>query len=124
VLVTVAQIYVRLTRNRLEARKLSSSPGAVASASGPFSTERLLIGQFSVASELLSKLLTELVPVKMLRASIATLMHPIEMMDGGLSEVEERTILELAASAGAKRCKIYLGAQIDDLEIARMLDNA
>ena len=40
------------------------------------------------------------------------LFQPLEMIEGGLSEVEERVFLELGASAGARHVKVHIGPKL------------
>jgi rod shape-determining protein MreB len=38
--------------------------------------------------------------------------HPMEIIDGGLTMIEERAFIELAMGAGAKEAIIYIGKQL------------
>ena len=75
-----------------------------------FTTKRLLVGDFSAAQDCLSKAITRLVPKKLItRKKAAVVMHPMEMYEGGLSEVEERILNELAFSSGAIKVALHIG---------------
>jgi hypothetical protein len=39
------------------------------------------------------------------------------MVEGGLSEVEERALRELAMSSGARSVVVHIGAPLTDLEV-------
>ncbi len=49
------------------------------------------------------------------------LMHPLEMVEGGLSQVEERVFYELAIGCGAKKVVVWSGAELADSEITAKL---
>jgi hypothetical protein len=44
-------------------------------------------------------------------------MHPISMVDGGLSGVEYRILFEVAEGAGAKRAEVWDGAELSDDQV-------
>jgi rod shape-determining protein MreB and related proteins len=45
------------------------------------------------------------------------LMHQVEMVEGGLSEVEERVLVELALRCGARNAKAYSGGELNDPQV-------
>jgi len=49
--------------------------------------------------------------------------HPIEMVEGGLSQVEERMFKELATAAGARKVSVWLGHELSDQEVVRRLEH-
>jgi hypothetical protein len=100
--------YVR--RNHMEVVNLED--GRVARGEGEFTTTRLLVGQFKVAEELLSRLLKEVKSRGLFSAPPRLLVQPLEMTEGGLSEVEERVFLELGEGAGARHVKIHTGPKL------------
>jgi len=86
--------------------------GNVAQGSEAFTTTRLLVGQFKVAEELLTTLVKDVKSRGLFSAQPRLLFQPLEMIEGGLSEVEERVFLELGAGAGARHVKIYVGPKL------------
>ncbi|WP_428739084.1 hypothetical protein [Sulfurimonas sp.] len=106
--------YVQIKKNSFIVRSVNSGKTIVFDASTPFSTDRLLIGEFTVAEGLLKKAFStfgkSLVGPKVV-------MHPLEMVDEKLSEVEEKILRELAFSVGAKDVKLWLGEELDDSEL-------
>ena len=75
-----------------------------------FTTKRLLVGDFSAAQDCLSKAIKRLAPKKLFtRKTAAVVMHPMEMYEGGLSEVEERILKELAYGSGATKVVLHIG---------------
>ncbi len=107
-------IHVRIYRNRFLLRHIQQKTDLDVSASEPFTTDRLLVGQFSSAEKLLKASIKELMRGKFLAASPLLLMQPMEMTEGGLSEVEERAILELGFGAGARKVKVHVGSELLD----------
>jgi rod shape-determining protein MreB len=47
--------------------------------------------------------------------------HPLEKIEGGLSQVEERLFHELAVGAGASKVVVWAGAPLSDAEVAAKL---
>ncbi len=74
-----------------------------------FTTKRLLIGNFLPAVECLKRGLKEAGIVGFFRLVRPSLdIYPMEMTEGGLSEVEIRVFREVAAGAGAKDAKVHV----------------
>ncbi len=106
--------YVKIRENSFDVRCVNTGEKFVLDATTLFSTKRLLIGEFSVAEELLKKAFSQF--QKKLLSPIVV-MHPLEMVDEKLSEVEEKILRELALSAGAKEVKVWLGNEPTDSEL-------
>lgn len=51
------------------------------------------------------------------------IIHPLEMVEDGLSEVEERLYRELAVSTGARNVIIYVGSPLTDTEVVAVSEN-
>ena len=89
-----------------------------------FSTKRLLVGDFSAAQDCLSKAIKRLAPKKLFtRKTAAVVMHPMEMYEGGLSEVEERILNELAFSSGAIKVALHTGATLTAKEAKHKIND-
>jgi hypothetical protein len=74
----------------------------------PFTTKRLLVGTFKPAVKCLNKGLKKLGVTglfKLTRPELHIYAH--EMCDGGLSDVEERCLLEVGHSAGASKVEVH-----------------
>jgi len=50
------------------------------------------------------------------------LIQPLEMTEGGLSEVEDRLFRELALGAGARKVVIWVGKELSVIEAQEKLD--
>jgi hypothetical protein len=97
-------------KNHIEVMNLKD--GATAADSGHFTTTRLLVGDFKIAEELLTRLIKEVKSRGLFAAQPALLIQPLEMTEGGLSMVEERIFLELGAGAGARHVKLHVGPKL------------
>ena len=110
-------VYVRVMRDRLKVRSLDSGTEVEVSPASPFSTERLLIGNFAAAEAALKEGLKKIAGGGWFTPSPRVVMHPLEMSEGGLSEVEERILRELAIGAGAMKVVVWVGPQLSDAEV-------
>lgn len=72
----------------------------------PFTTTRLLVGTFMPAVECLKEGLLKLGATGFLKGKPKLLILPQAMTEGGLSEIEERCLLEVGLSAGAGKAEI------------------
>jgi hypothetical protein len=110
-------VYVRIRQNRFILRHVESGREATIHATEPFSTRRLLVGEYVPAVEALERGITELrLGIRYLAAPV-TIMHPLEMVDGGLSGVEFRILFEVAEGAGAKRAQVWIGEELSDEKV-------
>lgn len=113
-------VYVRISRNRLKVRDAVSGRERELSAPIPFSTSRLLVGQFSSAEALLAQALRDLYRDRRFQPAPQIVLHPLEGHDGELSEVETRVLLELGEGAGGRQVKLWLGPELSDAEVRAM----
>ena len=89
-----------------------------------FPTKRLLVGDFSAAQDCLSKAIKRLAPKKLFtRKTAAVVMNPMEMYKGGLLEVEERILNELAFSSGAIKVALHTGATLTAKEAKHKIND-
>ena len=114
-------VYVRMRRNQFRIRHVKSGAESTFQAAAPFSTVRLLIGEFTAAEQALKAALKNAEKDRLLRLPPQILMHPLEMVEGGLSQIEERIFLEVARGAGASKATVWLGPELSDEEVKRKL---
>lgn len=114
-------VYVRVLPNRFELKHIESGNKVTAVPSIAFTTKRLLVGQFTVAEDTLRKGLNELLGRHLFNPRI--LIQPVDMIEGGLSEVEERVLRELAVGIGAIKTKIWTGRELTDQQVLNKIDN-
>ena len=88
-----------------------------------FSNQRLLVADFAAAQQLLQRGIAELLPHRFLRLNRPPqlLIQPLERLEGGLSQVEERILLELGLGGGARKVRLHLGAELDSAGVIAKL---
>ena len=80
----------------------------------------MLVGDFTAAQECLKKALSE-ARGSGFALTTAVVIHPVERIDGGLTQVEERLFYELAVGAGASKVVVWVGAPLSDAEVISKL---
>jgi rod shape-determining protein MreB and related proteins len=116
-------IYVRVSKNKFRLKNIDSGQEQTAEPLSPFTTSRLLIGQFDVAEKTLKHAFTSIVSRGLFASSPRVVMHPLEMVEGGLAEVEERVMRELAiGAASAQKVVVWTGHELSDAEIKGKLN--
>jgi len=107
-------LYIRITRDRMRVRLIESGRKVSLDAAQPFTNSRLLVAGFSAAQRLLKRGIAEaagrfgLAPV--------IVIHPAEMVEGGLSESDERLLLDLGYGTGARYVAVVAEA-LSDAEV-------
>ena len=120
-----ADLYIKVYENRFEVKNISNrGQWATAHSKTPFTTDRLLVGKFSIAEPLLRKLIKKVLPKRLVPYSAKVVIHPVQRVEGGLSEVEERIFNELAEGAGAFRVALHTGNELTDTEVVNLLSKA
>lgn len=109
-------LYVRVRPNRFDVRHLESGREATHISEKPFTTIRLLIGEFLVAESALRAAMKDVRYGVPYLAAPTVVMHPLAMTEGGLSPVEQRVLMEVAEGAGAKRAAVWVGRELNDAE--------
>lgn len=110
-------VYIKVYPNKFELKSIETGKSLSLTSPEAFTTRRLLVGQFSVADDVLSKGIRQLLAGRLLVRKPVVVIHPMSMMDDGLSEIEERVFYELASSAGARKVKVWLGHDLSDKEV-------
>ena len=110
-------LYVRVGKNQFRVKHIESGADTTVVASTPFTTTRLLIGQFVAAQEALKSALKQIATGRLFAPSPSVVMHPLEMVEGGLSEIEERTLQEVAIGAGAGKAVVWVGRELSDSDV-------
>ncbi|MDC0996014.1 hypothetical protein OAT01_09830 [Pseudomonadales bacterium] len=118
-------LYVQVLENKFIIQVLDNNEsGEIFLPEKNFTTKRLLVGDFSAAQDCLSKAIKRLAPKKLFtRKTAAVVMHPMEMYEGGLSEVEERILNELAFSSGAIKVALHTGATLTAKEAKHKIND-
>jgi actin-like ATPase involved in cell morphogenesis len=116
-------VYVKVTKNQFWARHIEQQKEAIEIALEPFTTKRLLVGEFTTAEEYLRAALKKVHEGKWFSSSPVVIIHPMEMIDGGLSQIEERALIELATGAGARKVVVWVGHELSDQEVIENAKN-
>ncbi len=77
-----------------------------------FSHPRTLISNFVAAQKLLQYIIHSLSKQKFLLFSPLIVIHPMEKLEGGLTQIEFRAFKELALGAGSRESVVYLGPEL------------
>ena len=75
----------------------------------PFSHPRTLLNHFSQAEAFIRACITDAIGNHLAKASPIVVIHPMEKLDGGLTQIERRAFLELGYGAGAREVHVHTG---------------
>ena len=107
-------VYVKIYKDRFWARHIQSGTTSEVRPARQVSTSRMLIGDFTTADKTLKELVSKVAKRGLFSVSPEVLIQPMEMNEGGLSQVEERLLPELAYGSGARKAKVYDGIELSD----------
>jgi len=79
----------------------------------PFSHPRSLLSDFYLAEKFLQKFINKVHSFKYIKPHPILIIHPMEKIEGGLLQIEERAFSELGLGAGASEVHIYEGNSIE-----------
>jgi len=100
-------IYVQVFASHFVVRNIDSGVTREVQRNQQFSSPRMLIADFTTAQHQLRE------AVKSVRRGLRApeiLMHPMERIEGGVTQVEYRVFMELGVGAGASRVGVHTGA--------------
>ncbi len=118
-------VYVRIYENRIVVKGLDLNPQPVTVRPvNPFTTRRLLVGELGIAEAALKEALRQVCAGRLFVPQPVMVMHPMERTEGGLSEIEERTFVELAMGAGARKAIVWVGGELSDTEVRQRAGTA
>lgn len=98
-----------------EAERLRGTPGITAG--NGFSHPRVLIGSFDLAAEAMRFHIKELLRGKLWIIRPIIIMHPLTKLEGGLTQIEERVMKDLALISGAREVYIWEGKELSDKDM-------
>ena len=110
-------VYVRVFTDRFALRNIHTGKTVSVAAVKPFTTTRLLVGQFTEAERVLKQGMKQLQEGRWLSFNPVLLIQPMEKTEGGLSQVEERVLHERSLSAGARRAVVWVGPELSDQQV-------
>ncbi len=116
-------LYLKLSCNQMQLLHVQSGRELHLQANPPFSNQRLLVADFAAAEHLLQRAIGQLLPKRFMRLSLPPqlLIQPLERLEGGLSQVEERILLELGLGSGARKVRLHLGSELDNAGVLAKL---
>lgn len=117
-------VYVRVRMNEIDVRHIEFDRRVVERSQMGFTTQRLLIGNFTEAGATLQRAMSEVHNGRWYVPSPFVLMHPLDMVVGGLSQVEDRVLRELATFAGARAIDVWVGPELTDQEVIQRAGDA
>lgn len=103
--------------------RLASMPPATGAAPVPetayngFDHPRTIIGDFAIAEATLRLAHQALNGERRIIPSPIMVLHPLERVEGGLTHIERRALIELGMGAGARKVYVWEGRQLSDPEI-------
>jgi hypothetical protein len=112
--------YIKVSKNHFNIRHVESGTEIESVSTKGFTTQRLLVGDFQEAEKILKTGIRKLMGEKFFAPSPAVVIHPIEMVEGGLSSVEHRVFQELAIASGARSAKVHVGASLTDAMVKEL----
>ncbi|KHT28329.1 hypothetical protein RC98_07420 [Pectobacterium carotovorum subsp. carotovorum] len=106
----MASLYIRIYRNTLTVRNVDTKQEVTEQSETPFTTTRLLLGQMIPAMKLLDRLARKVAPKRLidLFSSHKVIIHVMEINEGGHSQVEFASYIELAKSISPQGRHIYV----------------
>jgi len=90
-------LYIKINENKITARNLKTGQEATRISSPEFSSPRLLVADFTQASQVMKGAVKEISPLLSLRKKV--IVHPLEKNEGGFGEIELRIFRELVLGA-------------------------
>ncbi|MBE7380614.1 MAG: 1-pyrroline-5-carboxylate dehydrogenase [Leptolyngbya sp. SIO1E4] len=115
-----AHVYLKIRVNKVWAKQLEGQTVVELQAEEPFTTERLLIGNFDSALSVTKAALKQVNLGKRRWVNPKVAIHPLAYTEGGLSPVEKRLFWELAASAQAVDARVWEGAELSDIQVVEL----
>lgn len=110
------KILVAVGHEVKEAKKLKPSIEVV----NGFKHPRTLIADFTIAEQTLKYCIRKLMPKSIFATSPIIIFHPLELDEGGYTQVEMRAFEELCSQAGARKTYIKVGAELSREELLRI----
>lgn len=111
-------IHVQVFRSKFIVTNVDSGESTEISRDQSHASPRMLIADFTMAQCQLKE------AVKSVRRGLrapAVLIHPMELIEGGVTQVEYRTFVELCLGAGASKASVYSGESLSSEGIKKAI---
>ena len=85
-----------------------------------FRHPRTIIADFEAAEKTLQEFLKKVLSKNLFKRPPVVTIHPLEKLEGGLTQVESRALQELGHRAGFKRIQIWTGKELTNDEVMKL----
>ena len=108
-LLTGAPYYLRINRDRVSVRDVSSG------------ASRILIEDFAGGEKIVQHVIRELFGMGPITPAPIVVVHPDFELEGGLTQIEARALREMVEGAGARKVYLHYGRpELTDQEVATL----
>jgi hypothetical protein len=117
-MLTPDSIYVQVYASRFIVKNVDSGEQREVMRDHQFASPRMLIADFTMAQAQLKE------AVKAVRRGFRApeiLVHPMEQIEGGVTQVEYRVFVELGIGAGASRVGVHVGSTLSGDAVQRAI---
>jgi hypothetical protein len=118
-----AYIYLKISINKVWVKQLEGQTVVELHADEPFTTERVLIGNFDSALSVTKAAIKQVNSGKRRWVTPKLVIHPLEYIEGGLSPAEKRLFWELGASANSFDVRVWEGAELSDIQVVELFQS-
>ena len=112
-------LYVKLWKNEIEIKDVEKEKSIREKSVVPFSNSRLLIADFEVAEDFFKKVLLKLKKNYKIKRYNTILVHPMELIEGGISETEKRIFLESFERVDGRAVIVWEGKELSNIEVLK-----
>ncbi len=114
-------LYVKLWKNEAQITDVLNGKSTREKSNIEFSNDRLLIADFYKAISFLKSLINKVKKDSLVKRYNSILVHPMELIEGGISEVELRIFVETFESVGGRVVKVWDGEELDRKQVIEKL---
>ncbi|EHR70712.1 hypothetical protein BurJ1DRAFT_1877 [Burkholderiales bacterium JOSHI_001] len=117
-MLNVDSIYVQVYRDRIAVKNIATGESTEVMRDMTYASPRMLIADFTTAQHQIKEAIKT---VKRGLRAPEVLLHPMELIEGGITQVEYRVFVELGLGAGASKAAVYSGAPLPDESIKKAI---
>lgn len=118
-------IYIKIRKDHIEATDLKSGQTFSERAIKPFSGVRNVVSNFNNANETIASVLLNFgLRGSFFQDRLKVLIHQLEGLEGGLSDIEKRALRDLAEMVGANKVQILEQSQPASIDFALAILNS
>lgn len=111
-------IYIQIYKNSFKLTACDDSDRTITVHSDtPFTTQRLLVGHFRIAESTLCDAMNHMRGTGIFKKTANAVVQPMEMVEGGICEIEDKVFRELALGAGAVKISIHVGSTLSKQQV-------